>query len=182
VHQPIEPGSPHSDLDDAHVRPNPPTPLPSADHSRQKSTRAQKVRGGLLTVSAAIWLIRVSLDGVSDLLLVIGLVILILLMFALYVGLWTTRRHDHGRVYWRAPTQFNRYILAQAPDFANVHVMNSIGARMFSQGKAGGRLELQQDGLHWRAGSWTMAGINSVSGGSCFRGPQLGISASRMSR
>ena len=70
---------------------------------------------------------------------------------------------------WRGSVLFNRYALAMlsasSPRFAGVDVRRSWRA-VLEQGGAAGRLEIREDGLHWRAGSLLEGlGFRTTTGG-----------------
>ncbi|MGA2521949.1 MAG: hypothetical protein ABSG81_14175 [Acidimicrobiales bacterium] len=123
------------------------------------SARSRRVTFILSLLAGAALFAGAAVQG--NIPLFVGAGVFTLFICALYVFLWTAR--PHGQALWRAPMQFNRFLLGNRELFPEMHIGR--GPRTFlAGGKVGGRMEVQAGGLHWKAGSALMVGMNKASG------------------
>jgi hypothetical protein len=99
------------------------------------------------------WLVFLGATGDSTIVVAFGVVVL---LFAIAIGRYFfMSRHRHSdQLYWRG------YVSFAEDDFDNRNVFPRITRTprpsVGRQGRTGGQLEIRQDGLHWRTGTWTM--------------------------
>src|SRR5580704_11407295 len=101
-----------------------------------------------MALAAAAWMARVALEGLSELLIVLGIVIV------LSAGIWTYAIRQRNRTFegapylWKGPIVFRRKNLLSL-QFPNVRLKRAYLRRLVGFDLCSGYLEVSMTGLHW---------------------------------
>lgn len=116
-----------------------------------------------MAAAAAAWCARVALDGISNLLIVLGAGILVGGAAWVYAIQQTRRSFAGSTKFWDGMVEYQRSELEGA-QFSTIRVNRALIRRLLGTDNAFGRMTIGPEGIRWRPNRWWSVGFAMAKG------------------